>query len=274
MLVRRPDGHRRPVRDRVACWQAILQCRRPSRRSTPYSVRFYGPDGDAPPVIVLGSMESASGAARRSPRCRPGSCVNVVGLVTPGQRAEAELQLSRATASRSGRAQEPEGHARDHRRDPGDHRGPRGAVNGRLQAIIDDLPLTRRGPEGRLARPAALHRCRDVHPGSRLPSVRGAPRARECGQLPGQAGRGPRLAAAVLLVACSARCSSPSPRRIKVTSRGPVFFVDERVGVGQQSVPLLQVPHHGPGRQGVAGRPGGAERSGRRPVQAAGRSRA
>ncbi len=54
---------------------------------------------------------------------------------------------------------------------------------------------------------------------------------------------------------------------IKVTSRGPVFYADERVGLGERELPDAQVPDDGRGRRGPAGRARAGERGERRAVQ-------
>ena len=181
----RARRHRRSLRDLLASGRPP-QRRRPGgvRCSTRGDLRPRGrrPTGHRAGLAgelragALSARDAATGNLRQ--RGRPGD---------PGPCGTNGDDLP-PTAPRSGRPAKPEDRTPDHWRDPGDHRGPSGTQRPDAGGH-GDLPRQRRGPQSRLAGPAALRRCRHVHPRARLPLVRGAPRTRECGQLPDQAGR-------------------------------------------------------------------------------------
>jgi len=190
---------------------------------------IYGPEGDAPPVIVLGSQASCEQALSALATLPPTDCVNVVGLVTPDRDASTDV-LSRRLPP-----------------DLGEPRSLRATLltTGATQVIIADPAEL----NGQLQ--AVLETCRDsgvvlkvVSPGLQpytdavtyIPGldcplfvVHPEP-ANAASYLAKQVGD--HICAAVLLILLSPVFLAIAVA-IKVTSRGPVFFVDERVGVGQ-----------------------------------------
>ena len=211
----------------------------------------YGAEGECPGVLLLGESRrvrrgpphpgrAAAGGPRSSsaswcPAGRPQTCRSA-------RRGAASLPADGAppSASRGRRAGRAARGAAEHRRRPGDHRRPRGAQR----------PAPRR--HGRV-------------PGRAAPRSRSSPRtctwtADAGGYIPGldcplfvvqptarrarPATSSSRLRDRVVAAAAAGRPQPAAARHrrcsIKLTSRGPVFFVDERVGVGQRPFRLYK----------------------------------
>jgi exopolysaccharide biosynthesis polyprenyl glycosylphosphotransferase len=191
---------------------------------------LFGAHGDAPPVIVLGTQASCEAALSALATLPPASCVNVVGLVTQ-DRAGPQGAVSRRLPP-----------------DLGDPRSLRAALlaTGATEVIIADPADL----NGHLQ--AVIETCRDSGVALKVVSPGLQPYADAVTYIPGldcplfvvhreppgaasylakQAGD--RVGAAALLVLL-APLFLVIAAAVKVTSRGPVFFVDDRVGVGQR----------------------------------------
>jgi exopolysaccharide biosynthesis polyprenyl glycosylphosphotransferase len=188
----------------------------------------YGPHGDAPPVILLGTHQSCLSALSVLGALPPADCVNVVGLVTRGAAPEEtrppglpprlgdERQLRAALLTT--------GATEVIIADPAE-------LNGRLQAVMDTCRDS--GVALKVVSPG-LQPYTDVVtyvPGLDCPLfvVRPEP-ASGVSYLVKQVVD--RVCSALLLVVLSPVFLAVAVA-IKATSRGPVFFVDERVGCGQ-----------------------------------------
>jgi exopolysaccharide biosynthesis polyprenyl glycosylphosphotransferase len=190
---------------------------------------IFGPRGDAPPVILLGTRESCLSALSVLGTLTAADCVNVVGLVTRGEAAD--------ETSRSGLPPR-----------LGDERQLRAALltTGATEVIIaDPVELN-----GRLQ--AVMDTCRDSGVALKVVSPGLQPYSDAVTYIPGldcplfvvhpQPASalsytlkqvGDRIGAALLLVVLSPVFLAVAVA-IKATSRGPVVFVDERIGVGQR----------------------------------------
>ena len=82
----------------------------------------YGPEGDAPPALLLGSLDSCLSALPTLAALAPSSRVRVVGLVVPDGESQWERR-HRPGTSDHGRPRAPQGSALDERGDSGHHRG-------------------------------------------------------------------------------------------------------------------------------------------------------
>lgn len=191
---------------------------------------LYGPGGDAPPVILIGTQTSCESALSALGTLPPSSCVNVVGLVRQDREAPQQAVSRRLPP------------------DLGDPRSLRAALlaTGATQVIIADPAEL----NGRLQ--AVIETCRDSGVALKVVSPGLQPYTDAVTYIPGldcplfvvhpqPAGAtsylakqvGDHVSAAFLLVLLSPVLLAITIA-VKVTSRGPVFFVDERVGVGQR----------------------------------------
>ena len=191
---------------------------------------IYGPGGDAPPVLVLGTQASCEQALSALATLPPTHCVNVVGLVTQDRDASADGPSRRLPP------------------DLGDPRSLRAALltsgatqviiadpaelNGRLQEVIETCRVS--GVALKVVSPGLQPYSDAVTyiPGLDCPLFVVHPEpASAASYLAKQIGD--RICAALLLVLLSPVFLAIAVA-IKATSRGPVFFVEERVGVGQR----------------------------------------
>ena len=190
----------------------------------------YGADGDAPPALLLGSLDSCLCALPTLAALAPAGRVKVVGLVLPG----AERERGRdnggappvvATIDGLRNALRASGAAQVIIADPA-------CMNGQLQGVLDAcrtsgvaLKLVSLGlqlePDG-VSYIAGLD-CPlfVVQPG---PAGAGSYRVKQALDLTVSALLLALLSPLLLIVAVL----------IKTTSRGPVLFVDERIGLGQR----------------------------------------
>jgi len=191
----------------------------------------YGRDGDAPPALLLGDVDACLSALPALAASAPRHRVNVVGLVAPSSREQrdesagdappvvATLDDLQAALLRTGAAQVIIA-------DPA-------AINGQIQSIMDACRSS--GVALKLLAPGLRTDSAAVSyiPGLDCPLFVVRPRP---------AGAGSYLVkqaldiiiAALLLVLLSPFLLIVAVL-IKLTTRGPVFFVDDRVGIGQRT---------------------------------------
>lgn len=190
----------------------------------------YGADGDAPPALLLGSLDSCLAALPTLSTLAPVSRVKVVGLVVPNAERVRGHQSSGApplVAEIDGlrNALRTSGAAQVIIADPA-------AMNGQLQSVMDACRDS--GVALKLVS-LSLHLHGDAVsyvPGMDCPLFVVRPQPAGAGSyLVKQAAD--RVGSASLLVVLSPLLLLIAVL-IKVTSRGPVLFVDRRVGVGQR----------------------------------------
>jgi exopolysaccharide biosynthesis polyprenyl glycosylphosphotransferase len=190
----------------------------------------YGADGDAPPALLLGNFDSCLSALPALTALAPASRVKVVGLVTPDKERERGRDIGEAppivaTPDDLHKALRTTGAAQVILADPA-------TINGQLQSVMDTchtngvaLKLVSKGLQ------------LDADAVSYIPGL-------DCPLFvvrPQPAGAGSyvvkqvsdRVVSALLLVVLSPLFILIAAL-IKVTSHGPVFFVDQRIGVGQR----------------------------------------
>jgi exopolysaccharide biosynthesis polyprenyl glycosylphosphotransferase len=190
----------------------------------------YGVDGDAPPALLLGSFDSCLSAIPALSALAPANRVKVVGLVVPGGRAQWDGDMGSVP---------PIVGSQEHLRDAL-------AATGATQVILADPAAL----NGQLR--SVMNACRDAGVALKLVSVGLHLDADAVSYLPGMdcplfvvrpqpAGAGSYLVKRVadrigsaLLLMVSSPLLLVIAVVIKMTSRGPVFFVDQRVGVGQR----------------------------------------
>ncbi len=191
---------------------------------------IFGPNGDAPPVVLMGTRKSCRSALASLEALPPSSGVNVVGLLTQDHAAP----------------RDPE--ARGLPRELGDARHLRTALlaTGATEVIIADPAEL----NGRLQ--GVMETCRESGVALKVISPALQPYTDAVTYIPGldcplfvvhpePASAASYVAKQVIDRVCAAALLvvlSPVflviAVAIKATSRGPVFFVEERVGVGQR----------------------------------------
>ena len=191
---------------------------------------IYGPDGDAPPALLLGSVDSCLAALPTLAALGPASRLRVVGLVITNSEPGRHGDLRRAPPI-----------VADH-----EHLTEALSVSGATQVVIAD-PVAMNGQLRRV-----MDACRiggvalkvvtpglQLHdevvtyiPGLDCPLFVVRPRPAGAGSYVVKR-TGDRVGSALLLVVLSPLLLIVAIL-IKTTSRGPVFFVDERIGVGQR----------------------------------------
>ena len=190
----------------------------------------YGPEGDAPPALLLGSLDSCLSALPTLASLAPSSRVRVVGLVVPDGESQWNRDIGRAHPIVADHAHLKEalstsGAAQVIIADPA-------AMNGQLQSVMDACRSG--GVALKVVSPGLLPHADTVTyiPGLDCPLFVVRPRpAGASSYLVKRAGD--RVGSALLLVVLSPLLLIIAIL-IKLTSRGPVFFVDERIGVGQR----------------------------------------
>jgi exopolysaccharide biosynthesis polyprenyl glycosylphosphotransferase len=190
----------------------------------------YGPDGDAPPALLLGSIDACRAALPTLATLGQGSRVTVVGLVVDdGERSMLDVgEAPPVVADHS--------HLKEALSASGANQviiADAAALNGQLQGVVD---VCRRGGVALKVVSPSLQAYTDAVtyvPGLDCPLfvVRSQP-AGAGSYLIKRAGD--RVGSALLLIVLSPLLLVVAIL-IKATSRGPVFFVEERIGVGQQS---------------------------------------
>lgn len=191
---------------------------------------YYGADGDAPPALLLGSRESCALALATLSSVAPKDCVRVTGLVVPEDELRRGSGRSTAHPVVGSTAHLNEALARTGvsqviLADPG-------SLNGQLQGVIDSCRLA--GVTLKALSPGLIQ-----HPDvvAYIPGL-------DCPLFvvrPQPAGAGSylvkrimdRVGSALLLVLLSPLILFIAVL-IKLTSPGPVFFVEPRIGVGQR----------------------------------------
>ena len=196
----------------------------------------YGADGDAPPAIVLGSLASCQAALSTLAPLAPESRIRVVGLMVAQGEREPELVSSETPPVLGGCEQLPEALAATGATqviiaDPIE-------LNGQLETVMD--ACRNGGVALKVVWPALQPYADPVSyvPGLDCPLfvVRPQPASAASYVVKQIADR---VLSALLLVILSPILLVIAVL-IQLTSRGSVFFIDERVGVGQQSFRLYK----------------------------------
>ena len=190
----------------------------------------YGADGDAPPALLLGSLDSCLSALPTLATLAPASRVSVVGLVVPDGQSDCDRDIGRAPPivadhEHLREALSASGATQVIIADPA-------ALNGQLQSVMDTCRMG--GVALKVVSPGLLPHADAVTyiPGLDCPLFVVRPRPAGAGSyLVKRAGD--RVGSALLLVVLSPLLLIIATL-IKLTSRGPVFFVDKRIGVGQR----------------------------------------
>jgi exopolysaccharide biosynthesis polyprenyl glycosylphosphotransferase len=191
---------------------------------------IYGTDGDAPPALLLGTRESCSSALAVLAGLAPADCVRVTGLLVPGGELESEGDPGAtppvvASHEHLAEALSATGVTQVILADPA-------ALNGQLRGVMDTCRLA--GVTLK-AVSLSLHEHQEAVayvPGLDCPLFVVRPQ-------PASAGSylvkrvGDRVGSALLLFVLSPLILSVAAL-IKLTSPGPIFFVEERIGVGQR----------------------------------------
>ena len=190
---------------------------------------IYGADGDAPPALLLGARKSCSSALAVLAALAPADRVRVAGLVAPGSELESEGDTGTtppvvASYEHLAEALSATGVTQVILADPA-------SLNGQLQGVMDTCRLA-----GVTLKAVSLNLNEHPEAVAYIPGldcplfvVRPAGGRRE---LPGQASRGPRWFCLLLFVLSPLILAVAA--LIKLTSPGQIFFVQERIGVGQQ----------------------------------------
>jgi len=191
----------------------------------------YGADGDAPPALLLGDLDSCLSALPALAAFAPMSRVKVVGLVAPASREQRDATAGDAppvvaTPDDLRAALLVTGATQVIIADPA-------AINGQLQSVMDACRSS--GVALKIFSPGLP---KDAAAVSYIPGL-------DCPLFvvrPPPAGAGSYLVKQALDITVSALLLvllSPLlliiAVLIKLTSRGPVLFVDDRVGVGQRA---------------------------------------
>ena len=190
----------------------------------------YGPEGDAPPALLLGDLDSCLSALPTLASLAPTSRVRVVGLVVPDGESGWDRDVGKAP---------PIVADHEHLKDALSSSGATqviiadpAALNGQLQSVMDACRSG--GVALKVVSPGLQPHADAVTyiPGLDCPLfvVRPQP-AGAASYLVKRAGD--RVGSALLLVFLSPLFLIIAIL-IKLTSRGPVFFVGERIGVGQR----------------------------------------
>ena len=190
----------------------------------------YGADGDAPPALLLGSLDSCLSALPTLAALAPPSRVKVVGLVVPDSEREAHRHVDEAP---------PIAASWDHLPDALLATGATqvimagaGSVNGQLRTIME--ACCNAGVALKLVS-AELHSVSDAVsyiPGLDCPLFVVRPRPAGAGSYLVKQALDLTVSALLLLLLSPLLLIIAA--LIKVTSRGPVLFADERIGVGQR----------------------------------------
>jgi exopolysaccharide biosynthesis polyprenyl glycosylphosphotransferase len=191
---------------------------------------IYGVDGDVPPALLLGTRDSCSTALAMLAALAPADCVRVVGLVVPGGELAEERDLGTAPPAVASHEHLAEalsatGVTQVILADPA-------SLNGQLQGVMD---ACRSAGVTLKAVSLSLHQHPEAVayiPGLDCPLFVVRPQPAGAGSYLAKR-VGDRVGSALLLVILSPLILALAAL-IKLTSHGPVFFVDERIGVGQR----------------------------------------
>jgi len=190
----------------------------------------YGPEGDAPPALLLGSLDSCLSALPTLATLAPANRVRVVGLVVSDGGSGSDRDIGKAPLIVADHA-----HLKEALSESGAAQviiaDPR-ALNGQLQSVMDACRSG--GVALKVVSPGLQPHADAVTyiPGLDCPLFVVRPRPAGSGSyLIKRAGD--RVGSALLLVVLSPLLLIIAIL-IKTTSRGPVFFVGERIGVGQR----------------------------------------
>ena len=191
----------------------------------------YGADGDAPPALLLGDLDSCLSALPALAALAPASRVEVVGLVVPASRQHRDETAGAAppvvaTPDDLQAALFTTGATEVIIADPA-------AINGQLQSVMDTCRSS-----GVALKIVSLDLPEDAAAISYIPGL-DCPlfvvRPRPAGAVSYLVKQALDLAVSALLLVLMSPLFLIIAVLIKVTSRGPVFFVDDRVGTGQRT---------------------------------------
>jgi exopolysaccharide biosynthesis polyprenyl glycosylphosphotransferase len=194
------------------------------------AVRLFGSEGDAPPALLLGTLESCSSALSTLMSLAPADRVKVVGLVLPEGELDSDWDAGKTAPVVARQERLPEalsatGATQVILADPA-------SLNGQLQNIMD---ACRDSGVALKVVSLGLHRHPDAVtyvPGLDCPLFVVRPHPAGAGSYLVKRAAD-RVCSALLLLVLSPLLLLVAVL-IKLTSRGPVFFVEERVGVGQR----------------------------------------